>query len=177
MILFIQGAGEGAHDEWDQKLVDSLARELATEIRFPRMPDEANPTYAAWKSALLHELAALPAGSIAIGHSVGGAMLFHTLADEQPTLKLAAIITLAAPFIGDGGWPSDDVKPRYDFGKRLPDVPIFLFHGTADETAPFTHVELYAKTIPRAVVRTLPDRDHQLNNDLSEVARAIAELR
>lgn len=133
MILFIQGAGEGAHDEWDQKLGDSLARELATEIRFPRMPDEANPTYAAWKSALLHELAALPAGSIAIGHSVGGTMPLHTLADAQPSLKLAAIITLAAPFIGDGGWPSNDVKARYDFGDRLPDVPIFLFHGTADE--------------------------------------------
>jgi hypothetical protein len=27
-ILFIQGGGAGVHDEWDDKLVDSLWREL-----------------------------------------------------------------------------------------------------------------------------------------------------
>jgi hypothetical protein len=36
-ILFIQGGGAGAHDEWDDKLVESLRRELGTgyEIRYP----------------------------------------------------------------------------------------------------------------------------------------------
>jgi len=34
-ILFIQGGGAGAHDEWDDKLVDSLRRGLGNgwEIR------------------------------------------------------------------------------------------------------------------------------------------------
>ena len=27
-ILFVQGGGEGTHDEWDNKLVDSLERNL-----------------------------------------------------------------------------------------------------------------------------------------------------
>ena len=27
-VLFVQGGGEGTHDEWDHKLVDSLMREL-----------------------------------------------------------------------------------------------------------------------------------------------------
>jgi hypothetical protein len=37
-------------------------------------------------------------------------------------------------------------------------------------------LELYAKLIPRAVVRRLAGRDHQLGNDLSEVARDIRSL-
>ena len=41
-ILFIQGGGAGAHDEWDDKLVESLRRELGGgyEVRYPRMPGE-----------------------------------------------------------------------------------------------------------------------------------------
>lgn len=37
-VLFIQGAGVGVHDGWDNKLLDSLRRELGTgyEIRHPR---------------------------------------------------------------------------------------------------------------------------------------------
>jgi len=30
-ILFVQGDGEGAHDQWDKKLVDSLASELGRD--------------------------------------------------------------------------------------------------------------------------------------------------
>jgi len=33
-----------------------------------------------------------------------------------------------------------------------------------------------ARAIPQAVVRTLPGRDHQLNNDLRQVATIIAAL-
>jgi hypothetical protein len=46
-ILFIQGGGAGAHDEWDDKLVESLRRELGAghEVRYPRMPGEGDPAY------------------------------------------------------------------------------------------------------------------------------------
>jgi len=44
-------------------------------------------------------------------------------------------------------------------------------------TAPVAHVDLYAKAIPQAVVRRLRGRDHQLNNDMSEVAADIRCLR
>ncbi len=42
-VLFVQGGGAGVHDEWDNKLVDSLTRELGDgfEIRYPRMPRDA----------------------------------------------------------------------------------------------------------------------------------------
>ena len=39
-ILFIQGAGAGTHDEWDDKLVESLRQMLGdgSEIRYPSCP-------------------------------------------------------------------------------------------------------------------------------------------
>jgi pimeloyl-ACP methyl ester carboxylesterase len=50
---------------------------------------------------------------------------------------------------------------------------VHVFHGLQDETAPPSHADLYARAIPQARVHQLPGRDHQLNNDLSEVAEAI----
>jgi predicted alpha/beta hydrolase family esterase len=178
-LLFVQGGGAGTHDEWDNKLVESLDRELGPgyEIRYPRMPDEDDPSYAAWRPALERELAALADGAILIGHSVGGAVLINVLAEHPLTWQLGAIFLVAAPFVGEGGWPSDDLKTPHNLGARLPrGVPIFVYHGLADESVPPSHAELYARVIPQAQVYRLPRRDHQLDNDLSELAAAIRSL-
>jgi predicted alpha/beta hydrolase family esterase len=178
-ILFVQGGGEGVHDQWDNHLVDSLRGELgsAYEIRYPVMPDEADPKYAVWKPVLQNELAALDPGAVVVGHSVGGTILIHVLAESTPPSKLGAICLISAPFIGTGGWQTDDIQPQPDLADRLPrDVPIFFYHGRDDDTVPFPHVELYARVIPQAHVRRLAGRDHQLNNQLSEVAMDIRRL-
>jgi predicted alpha/beta hydrolase family esterase len=179
-VLFIQGGGEETHDKWDNKLVESLKRELGPgyAVRYPRMPHEADPKYAAWKAALRRQLDRLDDGAILIGHSIGGTILIRTLADEPPTATVGGIFLIAAPFVGDGGWQSDDIEPLPDLGARLSEqTPIYLYHGSKDETAPFGHVHLYAQSIPHAVVRRLSGRDHQLNNDMSEVAADIRRLR
>lgn len=178
-VLFIQGAGANVHDEWDQKLADSLARELGPgfRVRYPRMPQEADPKYAAWKAVLLEELDALQDGAVLVGHSVGATVLLHTLADQRPKFHPGGLFLIAAPFIGEGGWPSEDIQPRADFGKRLPiGMPVVLYHGCDDETVPVDHVELYARTLPQAAVRMSVARDHQMNNDLGGVAREIQHL-
>jgi predicted alpha/beta hydrolase family esterase len=101
-VLFIQGGGEGTHDEWDNKLVDSLRRELGPgyDIRYPRMPNEADPSYPAWKAALLEEMAGLAEGAVVVGHSIGGTILINALAEAPPKRKLAGIFLIAAPFVG-----------------------------------------------------------------------------
>ena len=87
------------------------------------------------------------------------------------------VLLIAAPFIGPGGWPSDDIEPAQNLGARLPnDTPIYFYHGSADETVSTDHVELYAQAVPQAHVRKLEGRDHQLNDDLSEVASDIVAL-
>jgi|SoiMetStandDraft_5_1073268.scaffolds.fasta_scaffold09342_1 hypothetical protein len=64
--------------------------------------------------------------------------------------RIGGIFLTAAPFVGDGGWPSEDISLS-DIGARLPEAaPIFLYHGNKDQTAPFGHVDLYAKGIPQA---------------------------
>jgi predicted alpha/beta hydrolase family esterase len=178
-VLFIQGGGAGAHDEWDNKLVDSLRRELGPgyEVRYPRMPNEADPSYAIWKAALAEEIAGLDDGAIVIGHSLGGTILINALAEAPPNRKLAGIFLIAAPFVGAGGWQSEDIKPAADLGGRLPsETPIHLYHGSEDETAPFAHVELYERAIPGAVVHRLDGRNHQLDDNLAEVAAGVRAL-
>lgn len=178
-ILFVQGGGADVHDTWDKKLVDSLRRELGPgyEIRYPRMPNEGDPSFPAWRTALEAALDALQAGAVVVGHSIGGTILIHTLGERTPNAALGAIVLIATPFIGPGGWPGEDIEPRSDLGARLPrGVPVALYHGERDDTVPVAHVELYARVIPQARVRRLPNRDHQLGNDLSEVASDIREL-
>jgi predicted alpha/beta hydrolase family esterase len=179
-VLFVQGGGApGTHDEWDNKLVESLERELGPDYKvfYPRMPNEADPKYARWKAALEKEFAKLDDGAILTGHSIGGTILINVLADDPPSIALGGVFLIAAPFVGDGGWPSNDIEPRKKIGAELPEgIPIYLYHGSEDDTAPFAHVDLYAKAIPQAIVRRLKGRNHQLNDELSEVARDIKLL-
>jgi predicted alpha/beta hydrolase family esterase len=178
-ILFVQGGGKDVHEQWDNKLVDSLRRELGQgyEVRYPLMPNEADPQFATWSVALRKEIDALQNGAIVVGHSIGATILINVLAEYAPAVALGAIVLIAAPFIGKGGWESEDIEPRSDLGTRLPSgVGVFLYHGDKDETAPISHVALYAEVIPHARVRQLANRDHQLNNDLTEVARDIRAL-
>jgi predicted alpha/beta hydrolase family esterase len=178
-VLFVQGGGAGVHDEWDDKLVRSLERELGSHvrIRYPRMPDEENPGYAPWRAALEPELAALGGEAILVGHSVGGAVLVSTLAEQPGALRFGALFLLAAPFFGDGGWPSDELTLAADLGSRLPTgAPVFIYQGLEDEIVPPSHADLYARAIPQASVHRLPDRDHQFNDDLREVAATIRSL-
>lgn len=178
-ILFIQGAGAGTHGEWDNKLVDSLRTELGDsfDIRYPRMPNEADPTFVAWKAAIETELAALGNGTMVVGHSIGGTILFSTLAEAPTNTNLGGLFLIAAPFVGDGGWPSEEINSMADIGSRLTDhAPIYLYHGTSDDIAPIAHLALYKTAIPKAIIRKLKGRNHQLNDDLTEVARDIRAL-
>lgn len=176
-ILFIQGGGVGTHDEWDNKLVDSLLLELgdAYEVRYPRMPDEGDPSRATWSPAIRREIADLEEGAIVAGHSVGATILIKALAEQPLEREFAAIVLIAAPFVGEGGWHSDEFELPKDLGARLPHgTRVHVFHGLQDETVPPSHADLYAQVIPQARVHRLPGRDHQLNNDLSDVAKAIS---
>ena len=176
-VLFIQGGGEGTHDEWDDTLVESLRRALGDgfAIRYPRMPAEEDPEYAAWSSAVGRELAALSDGDMVVGHSIGGTILVQTLVEHPPRAALGAIVLIAAPFIGEGGWPGDEFAFAHDLGDALPSgVPVHVFHGLDDDTVPPAHADRFASAVPHATVHRLPGRDHQLGDDLAEVAAVIA---
>src|SRR5262249_44156672 len=137
------------------------------EIRYPRMPSEDDPDYAPWKTTLEREFGTLQDGAILIGHSVGATILVKVLAEHSPAREFGAIFLIAAPFVGDGGWSSDDLQLPPDLGARLPKgVPIHFYHGLEDEVAPPSHVDLYVRAVPQACVHRLRERDHQLNSDM-----------
>jgi pimeloyl-ACP methyl ester carboxylesterase len=123
-------------------------------------------------------MADLDDGAVVAGHSVGATILINALAEQPPERGVGAIVLIAAPFVGEGGWPSDEFELPSDLGARLPQgVPVHVFHGLQDKTAPPSHADLYAQVIPQARMHRLPGRDHQLNNDLSDVAAAISTNR
>jgi pimeloyl-ACP methyl ester carboxylesterase len=160
-VLFIQGGGAGTHDDWDDRLRLSLQQHLgpAHEVRYPRMPGEDDPSFPTWSPAIRQELAELDDGAVAVGHSVGGTLLLQTLAVHL-FRSLRSVAVLGAPFDGLDAFPEE--------------LPVHVFHGLADEYFPPEHAERYARAIPQARLHLLPGRNHQLNDDLSEVARAIS---
>jgi hypothetical protein len=134
-VLFIQGGGKAVHDQWDHRIVENLERELGPdyEVRYPRMPHEADPKYSDWKAALKQQFARLDEGAIVAGHSIGGTILLRTLADDRPRQNLGGIL-IAPPFVGDGGWQSEDVGPVsvvvYLRRRRL--IPFAIAHACLD---------------------------------------------
>ena len=81
------------HDRWDNRLVESLTRNLGLEyeIRYPYMPGEEDPQYGRWKSALEREIVKLGEGALLVGHSVGGASLVAALAEGMLARSLSDV--------------------------------------------------------------------------------------
>lgn len=179
-VLFVHGGGDGAYDD-DAKLVTSLRGTLGADyvVRYPRMPNEADPDYASWKNVIAGELAAMGSGAILVGHSIGASVVIRAVVDGSIGQSLAGVFLVAAPFWYDHDfWRWDEVKLPANAAERIPSgVPVFLYHGRQDEVVPFSHVEMYAQALPQATLRSLDGRNHQLNDDLAEVARDILLLR
>ena len=173
-VLFIHGGGEGAHEE-DGKLAKSLGRALgaAYEVRCPKMPNEGSPEYGAWRDRISDELASLDGEVFLVGHSLGGSILLKYLCEEETSMPVAGLFLVAAPFWGAEDWEFDEFALPEDFASKL---PVFLYHGRDDEVVPFSHLALYSEKLPRATVRELDGRGHQLGEDLSDVARDIGGL-
>lgn len=178
-VLFVHGGGAGAYDD-DAKLAASLREKLGPsyDVRYPRMPNEADPEYRIWKQTICDELAAMGDGPILVGHSIGASVVIRVLANGDIDQYVAGVFLVAAPFWHDHEiWRWKEVELPKRAGASLPkSLPVFLYHGREDEIVPFSHVELYAKALPQAVVRRLDGRNHQLNDDLSEVASDIGLL-
>lgn len=177
-VVFIQGGGEGAHDE-DRALAASLQRRLGARyvVNFPKMPNEGAPEYAAWTPRITEEIARSDSDPVLVGHSVGAYMLVKYLSEEGAPKPPVGIFLIAPPYPGgDVNWQFAGFSLPPNVGALLPKTAkVFLYHSPDDETVPFAHMSLYAQAIPRAIVRATTG-GHQLNNDLSLVAMDIRSL-
>lgn len=174
-VLFVHGAGEGAHEE-DRTLAESLQNALGAgyDVRSPQMPNEDSPEYGAWRDRISEELAGMNGAAVLVGHSFGASVLLKYLSEEGPERPVAGVFLVAAPFWGAEEWDADEYALREDCASRLPGgLPIFFYHGRDDEVVPFAHLALYAERLPRATFREFDGRGHQFDDDLSEVAGDI----
>ena len=174
-VLFIQGGGEGAHEE-DALLAASLQKALGVEfdVRYPQMPGESDPDMQTWKAKIASELKTRDGEVILVGHSLGGAALLKYLSEEKVEKSIAGLFLLAAPSRDEENWNFDDLRLPPDLAARLSSIPrIFLYHNRDDKIVPFNHLMLHAARLPRAVIREGERGGHQFGNDLANVANDI----
>lgn len=77
--------------------------------------------------------------------SLAGEMKPYTSSTRAPRVgDLGAVALIAAPFIGPGGWQSDEMEASADLAARLPvEVPVFVYHGENDAVVPVAHAKCY----------------------------------
>jgi predicted alpha/beta hydrolase family esterase len=173
LVLFIHGAGAGAHAE-DRLLGDSLRLELGGgyDVQCPQMPDEENVPVSLWIAEIDAKIAGASGAVALVGHSAGGSVLLKYVCERRHALRIAGLYLIAAPYCSaDEGWQWNDATPPADAAAKLAgDWPLIFYHSRDDEIVPFAHLAMHAARVPRATVRAFDGRGHQFNNDLREVA-------
>ena len=174
-VLFIQGGGEGAHQE-DELLAKSLQQTLGSgyEVVYPVMPVESDPDLEIWKARFVQEIRVLKGKIILVGHSLGGYALLKYLSEQNVSERIEGLHLLAAPSWDEDNWNYDSLRLPADLAEKLSSIPrIFLYHNRDDDIVPFRHLSLHAARLPQAVVREGNSGGHQFGNDLLNVANDI----
>ena len=177
-VLFIQAAGDEGY-EADKKLVASLQAALGKtyEVRYPHMHSDETLSDFGWPLQIGKEIANIKGDIILAGHSLGASLLLKYLSENEIKKKILGIFLISTPFWrGTEDW-KQGLTLHKDFANNLPkSVPIFLYHSKDDEEVAFDHIGLYSQNLPQATIREIANGGHQLNNDLTIVAKDIQSL-
>lgn len=174
-VLFIQGGGY----EVDKGLVDSLREVLGMsyDLNYPQLKTDEAVSDFGWPQQIGNAIGAVKGEVILVGHSLGASMVLKYLSETKVNKKITGIFLLSTPFwSGNEDW-KQGLKLRDDFADKMPDeVPIFLYHCRDDEEVPFSHLALYRQELTWATFHEISGGGHQLNSDLTLVARDIKSL-
>ncbi len=160
-VLFIHAAGR--LEEGSGSLVAYLRDELGAgyDVKAPEMPEPDAPGGPAWLGAVDALLADLPPDGILVGHSLGGSVLIKCIAERQPGLRAAGLVTVAAPFWGEPDWEVDAFRLPEGWPDALGGIGrIVLVHSRDDDVVPPSHMAVYKRHLPRAETRTVADCGH-----------------
>jgi len=177
-ILFIQGGGDGGY-ETDKKMVASLQSKLGPGfvIHYPEIkPDLDAPDYG-WLGQIGAKIRHMPGHFILVAHSFGASMALKYLSEDSTSKVVNGVFLISTPLWGGNEDWAQGIKLREGFSRHLPEtVPFFFYHAIDDGEVPFSHFESYRKKLPTAVFRKVEHGGHQINNDLSLVAKDIMNL-
>lgn len=177
-VLFIQGGGEDGY-EADLSLVASLQNELGEdyEIFYPKMPDDETAPDFGWLQEIENEMAKLNDDLIVVGHSLGASMLLKYFSENKVSKIVSGIFLIATPFWkGKEEWVQG-LKLQADFAQNLPQhIPVFLYQCLDDEVVTLDQFVIYKQQLPWASFREIESGGHQLDNDLSLIAKDIRSL-
>ncbi|MDO6761870.1 alpha/beta hydrolase [Tamlana sp. 2_MG-2023] len=114
---------------------------------------------------------------ILVGHSFGASMILKFLSENPVQTELKGIFLIATPYWnGNDDW-IQGLMLKDNFADKLPDnVPMFFYHCKDDEEIPFSQLQDYKEKLNRAIYREIEKGGHQLNNDLTIVAKDIESL-
>jgi serine hydrolase len=177
-VLFIQGGGNGGY-EADARLVASLQAALGEgyEVHYPQMLTEETLPDFGWLRQIDKEIVSIKGDVILAAHSLGASLLLKYLSENKIKKKILGVFLISTPFwSGNEDW-KQGLKLHKDFAGQLPkDVPIFLYQSRDDEEVPFENLSLYSQKMTWAIVREIAKGGHQLDNDLTMVAKDIKSL-
>lgn len=174
-IIFFHGGGSREDYEADKKLVEFLESYLGPSypIYYPFLPNDGAPDLGR-RRQIRQAISDSEDEVILVAHSFGASMLLACLSEFDIQRKIAGIFLIATPFWeGNEDW----VKPfklQQDFAEKLDkNIPLFFYHCQDDEEVPFIQLSKYRQQLPWATFREIPTGGHQMNNDLTIVARDI----
>jgi predicted alpha/beta hydrolase family esterase len=177
-VLFIQGGGDDGYNA-DKRMVKSLQKSLGKNYRviYPQMPSDKAASDFGWQKQIEKELGKIKEPVIVVAHSLGASLLLKYLSENKTSKKLTGIFLLATPFwSGNEDWVQG-LKLQKDFAENLvQNHRIFFYHCSDDEEVPFDHLSIYRQKLPWAIFREIESGAHQLNNDLSIIAKDILDL-
>jgi len=176
-VLFIQGGGDDGYDT-DAKLVASLQEVLGKtyNVHYPRMHVEDTPNFG-WCQQIGEEITKIKGDVFLVGHSLGASLLLKYLSENEVKKRIRGIHLVSTPFWSGGEEWVQGLKLNEGFGNKLPeDIPIFLYQSCDDEVIPFNQFALYKQKLPWATFREIASGGHQLNNDLTLIAKDIESL-
>lgn len=173
-ILFLHGVGERGSDG-DKQLTAGLGRALSectidppAIIVFPQCPDGQRWVGAPRKIAVAALDAAEREFSIdrdrvaLTGMSMGGAGAWILAAQFPKRWSALAVISgyiHKPPQLADAHNPTRETYEQ--FAKRLPRIPIWIFHGSDDPVVPVTELREMARALgPRAAYTEFADTGH-----------------
>jgi len=176
-LVFLHGAGAGADGApmGPAHLLDALQADEGGRwrVELPRLGDPEAPEPEAWQADIARALEGKAPDTVVLAHSLGASTFLQYAARAKAPPRLAALVTLAAPYWGVEGWQGDFAPPP-GYAAGLAGVGrIVLCHCRDDDVVPEDHLIRYVNDLAEAETRELPAGGHDFEPPALDAVLAV----